>query len=508
MTQKELMIDFFLFGAHFGVDQTTWPFLLLSLIIWPLVFLYGYFYHKNDAGKARIFFFLSATFLFNLLLVLSQDLITFYVFFTLMNFSAIGLIIYRNTDQSKYATKVYTALVILGELIILPAIWLISVESPTLLFSDIRASLIVHEYKLFISSLLFFGFAIKAGLFPLHVWLPLAHPVAPTPASSVLSAILVKAAPLAWLQFFDFYALELSILGQVIIVMGLFSSFYAAVMGIFQSNIKSALAYSTVSQMGLIISILGAMFVFIDITDFLTFAFVAYVFHHGLIKSLLFLGDDLKDKLNPLGRRFFLLCYAFLLLSLSGVFLSTGYFAKGFIKVIIELSLVESSLNYLLYFSLTAVTTTALVTSIFVKLLQYQNSKDVAVARYWIWVFSFILLPLIFWFCTPTKLFLFIQPGWTSFIESSLFIALGAVFYFVLSKVHREIPRGDIVILFDMMIHFLIDWANRVKINLDIKSLSHFYSYIERGIYFRQSYSLHKYSISMFIIVSVMIYLF
>jgi formate hydrogenlyase subunit 3/multisubunit Na+/H+ antiporter MnhD subunit len=113
-------------------------------------------------------------------------------------------------------------------------------------------------------ALLVAGFGIKAGLVPLHVWLPLAHPAAPVPASAVLSGAIVKAGLFGLILFLPDGAY-----GALLMGLGLTGAFGAALWGLTQPNPKAVLAYSTVSQMGLMVMFVGAGGAARELTPFL-----------------------------------------------------------------------------------------------------------------------------------------------------------------------------------------------------------------------------------------------
>src|SRR5690606_7309656 len=97
------------------------------------------------------------------------------------------------------------------------------------------------------------GFGIKAGALPLHVWLPLAHPAAPTPASAVLSGAMIKAGLLGWLRFLPLGLVALPGWAALLMVLGVVAVFFGAAAGAVQQDAKAVLAYSSISQMGLMI---------------------------------------------------------------------------------------------------------------------------------------------------------------------------------------------------------------------------------------------------------------
>lgn len=502
-----LNLDFVLLGTSLGLNHITLPFFLLSAFIWFVVFLYGHFYHSDDPNKFKMLAFLGATCFFNLLMVLSEDLVTFYASFTLMNFIATGLIIHQQGKEALKASQVYISLVIIGELLVLPALWFLVTESQSYLISDLREVFTSHEHKQLIGLLLFGGFAIKAGVFPLHVWLPLAHPVAPTPASSVLSGLLVKAAPLAWLQLFDFSSISLPSLGYFIIALGLFTAFYGALVGCFQIATKAALAYSTVSQMGVVTALVGSLLVFPDTVELLVPAILIYILHHGIVKTLLFLGDDLKDKVHGYWVKLYHLIYGLLLLSLSGLFLTTGFFAKEIAKSSLYVSEINGVDVFIMAFSLTSITTSALVFSIFRINMQGLHISSQYPERKWVWFSMIIIGPLLFISLLSAIDSSNIEFHFANVMMSFVMIILGALIAYVFSLWRLVLPQGDIVILYLFIVNKILSLKSKLQIQIERDYDFDLQEMLKNMTYYSGSSYSKAFSLFGLIIFSVLIYI-
>src|SRR5690606_33576941 len=142
----------------------------------------------------RFFAWFLAALAGNLLLLAALDVIVFYLGFALMSFAAYGLVVHEGDARARHAGRYYIAMVVLGEICVISglrllasrgAVWFASMQAAVLAGAAGRSNLII--------GLLVVGFGIKAGVFGLHFWLPLAHPVAPAPASAVLSGAMIKA---------------------------------------------------------------------------------------------------------------------------------------------------------------------------------------------------------------------------------------------------------------------------------------------------------------------------
>jgi formate hydrogenlyase subunit 3/multisubunit Na+/H+ antiporter MnhD subunit len=326
-----LEVPWLLLGVHLGLDGTRRIFLLLTAALWTAAGVYARTYHGDDPRRLRLFAFHLATQLGNLGLVLAADVVTFYLFFVLMNFAAVGLIVHSGTAEAIRATLVYLVLVIVGEAMILPGLWLAVADAPSLAFHHVAGALL--EAGPLPTALLIAGFGIKAGALPLHVWLPLAHPVAPTPASSILSGAMIKAGLLAWLGLLPLGLAPLPAFALLFLALGLAGAFYGAAIGVMQSNPKTVLAYSSISQMGLIMVAVGTALAAPELAPPAILATLLYALHHALAKGALFLGVGVVDYAGDARRRRVALALLLLpALALAGAPLTSGIVAKTALK--------------------------------------------------------------------------------------------------------------------------------------------------------------------------------
>jgi formate hydrogenlyase subunit 3/multisubunit Na+/H+ antiporter MnhD subunit len=140
------------------------------------------------------------------------------------------------------------------------------------------------------------GFGAKAGLVPLHVWLPEAHPAAPSPVSALLSGVMLKTALYGMLRVtFDLLGAPIWWWGLVPIALGLFTAIYGVVFAAAQTDMKRLLAYSSIENIGILFTGVGLAIVFLGVgmTTLAALALIAVLYHainHAFMKSLLFLG--------------------------------------------------------------------------------------------------------------------------------------------------------------------------------------------------------------------------
>jgi len=285
-----LELDVILTGIRFGLDDISRVFLAFTALLWLICGAYAHFYLKGDRARTRFFSFYLASMAGNVGLILAQDMVSFYLCFALMTFTAYPLVIHDGTPEARRAGTVYIVLAVIGEALIVSALILIASEAEGTGFRDIAGAVPASRHRDLVVALVLAGFGIKAGAIPLHVWLPLAHPVAPTPASAVLSGVIIKAGLLGWIRFLPLGEAALPGFGMLCMVVGLAGAFYGVLVGVAQDNPKTVLAYSSISQMGLMLVAIGTGLAWPQAWGAAAGAVLIYSLHHALNKGALFLG--------------------------------------------------------------------------------------------------------------------------------------------------------------------------------------------------------------------------
>ncbi|MFT0860822.1 complex I subunit 5 family protein [Ancylobacter sp. G4_0304] len=299
-----------------------------AALLWSLAGFYAASYMARDARRAGFAAWWLATMAGSLALFLVADLASFYLAFSLASLAAYGLVAHERTPAAGRAATLYMVLALLGEAFLLMAFVMLATGQATgnPMIAEAVAGLPTSLWRGAILTLLILGFALKMGLVPLHVWMPLAHPVAPMPASAALSGIIVKAGVIGLIRFLPFEA-GLEATGAVLVGLGLFTAFYAVGVGVTQHHAKVVLAYSTVSQMGVIAAVLGAGLALGDARTGTLAAY--YALHHLLVKGALFLGVGVAaGRALPWQRAIM----ALLALSLAGLPFTSGMLAKYAVK--------------------------------------------------------------------------------------------------------------------------------------------------------------------------------
>ncbi len=331
--------DWLLLGSWIGLDQTSQIFLLLTATLWTVAGFYARYYHMDDPEIHRFAFFFLLTMTGNLGLIVAMDVVTFYTTFALMTFAAYGLVVHTRSAAALRAGKVYIVMAVIGEgfLIVglIAAAWSSEpFELTTLHMEAIRQGILDSPYSNLIIGCLLAGFGIKAGSIPLHIWLPLAHPVAPTAASAVLSGAMIKAGLLGWIKFLPIGQTELVGWGTLLVALSLTAAFFGVLIGLTQDDPKTLLAYSSISQMGFIATVVAVGMAAPDAWEIALIGCALYALHHGLIKGALFLGVGVAHEVGHDRRRKRILLAGLTLvaISLAGAPLTTGALAKSALK--------------------------------------------------------------------------------------------------------------------------------------------------------------------------------
>ncbi|RKT46179.1 proton-conducting transporter membrane subunit [Thiocapsa rosea] len=325
---ESLDLPWLLLGAHFGLDEIGRIFLIFTSILWTAAGIHAVASMRGTphVGRFNTFFLLAMA--GNLWLIVGQDLVSFYVGFAVMGISSYGLVIHEGDRSALRAGKVYLVLTLGAELALFVALVMIASITGSILPTPED----LVELDDLAIGLLILGLAVKAGLIPLHVWLPLAHPAAPIPASAVLSGAMIKVALLGWLRFLPVGEVALPGWGLLFVFAGLATALYAAPIGILQSNPKVLLAYSSVGKMGLMAMTLGLMLIEPAMAPVAAIGLALYAGHHALTKGGLFLGVGLRKSSGLQGLVFGGL--VLLALSMAAVPLTSGAVAKYGIKPI------------------------------------------------------------------------------------------------------------------------------------------------------------------------------
>jgi multicomponent Na+:H+ antiporter subunit A len=320
-----------LLGLSLALDVPGAMLLGVAAVLWIAAGLYAtaWLRGRTDGGRFALWWLLTLT--GSIGVFMAADLVSFYLVFSLVSLAAYGLIVDDGTPRARRYGLIYVALAVLGEAFLLMAFVLLAqaARDGSLLIRDAVAALPASPWRDATLALLILGFGVKIGLVPFHVWMPLAYRAAPIPAAAVLSGAAVKAGVIGLIRFLPLGA-ALSGWGEALAAAGLFSAFYGVAIGITQSNPKTLLAFSSVSQMGVIAAVLGMVLAAGDGGVALSVGF--YAAHHTLVKGALFLAVGVAQTTGA--RRLWpvLLPAAVLAVGLGGLPLTGGALAKLVVK--------------------------------------------------------------------------------------------------------------------------------------------------------------------------------
>jgi formate hydrogenlyase subunit 3/multisubunit Na+/H+ antiporter MnhD subunit len=345
---EELAIDlpWLLLSARWGIVDATGRILLgVTAALWLAAGLFSQSYLAGDAGRLRFDRYFLTTMAGNLGAILSQDMPGFLFFYTLMSLVAYGLIVHDGKPESRFAGRVYITLVIVGEAFCLTASALAVSQTGAMNFTEFTEHVQRHADQFegspvmnLAAGLVLLGFGIKLGVMPLHIWLPLAHPVAPTPASAVLSGAMIKIGLLGMLRFLPLGSIPMPEWGATCVGAGIITAFLAALIGTTFSNPKTVLAYSSVSQMGMVAIAIGAGLLSPRAWEVVLPAILLFAAHHALCKGSLFLGVAVATShVSSMSKRWLIFIgLAASGLSLAGLPLTSGFAAKSALKYVGE----------------------------------------------------------------------------------------------------------------------------------------------------------------------------
>ncbi len=332
-------------GIQFKGDGLRVVLAVLTAFIWFMTTMFSgeYFAHYRNRNRYYLFMLLSlgAT----LGVFLSADFYTTFIFFEIMSFTSYVLVIHEESETAVRAAQTYLAVAVIGGLVTLMGLFMLYSMTGTLQM-DLVAEAVQQaaNKKPFyaVGVLVLFGFGAKAGMFPLHIWLPEAHPVAPAPASALLSCILTKTGVYGILVLSCMVFLHDAQWGMLILVLGVITMVLGAVLAVFSVNLKRTLACSSLSQIGFILVATGMQGLLGHHNALAAGGTLLHLANHSLLKLVLFMAAGVVfmnlhelnlNKIRGFGRNKPLLKGIFLMgvLGITGVPLWNGYISKTLI---------------------------------------------------------------------------------------------------------------------------------------------------------------------------------
>lgn len=329
-------------GLSFALDGFRAVYGLVAAFMWMMTLFFSREYLSHEERLGRYYFFQLVTLSATLGVFLSADLFTTFIFFEVMSFTSYVWVVQEETDGARKAAETYLGVAVIGGMTLLMGLFLLYHTLGTLEMSELLAAASACQEKelLYIAGCCtLVGFGAKAGAFPLHIWLPKAHPVAPAPASALLSGILTKAGVFGVLAVSCNIFLHDMTWGLLIFSIGLLTMFGGALLAVCSVDFKRTLACSSMSQIGFILVGIGMQGILGEENALAARGSFLHMVNHSLIKLALFMIAGVvvmnvhKLNLNEIrgfGKRkpFLKLCFLSGALGISGIPLFNGYVSK------------------------------------------------------------------------------------------------------------------------------------------------------------------------------------
>lgn len=326
------------FGLNFTTDGFRCIYALTAAFMWLITGLISPEYFAHYRNRNRYYLFQLVTLGATVAVFLSADLYTTFVFFEIMSLCSYVWVAQDEKEGSLRAGGTYLAVAVIGGMVLLMGIFLLYRETGTLMIAELQEA--GKGKNLWPAALcMFVGFAGKAGAFPIHIWLPKAHPVAPAPASSLLSGILTKTGIFGILVISCNMLLHDEVWGMFILLVGVITMFLGALLALFSVNFKRTLACSSVSQIGFILVGVGMLVLLGEENTLAARGTFLHMLNHSMFKLILFLVAAViymnthKLDLNEIrgfGRKKPLLMFCYLMgaLGIGGIPGWSGYISK------------------------------------------------------------------------------------------------------------------------------------------------------------------------------------
>ena len=395
-------------GLSFTADGFRCVYAIVTAVMWAGTGLFSLEYFSEEREHlARYMCFFLLTLGATEGVMLSADLMTTFVFFEILSFTSFTWVIHEQTSEAIRAGYTYLFIAVIGGLVLLMGLLLLKMSTGTLAFDLLPEAVEQSDYKkeIFAAGIcILFGFGAKAGMFPVHVWLPKAHPVAPSPASALLSGVLTKVGIYGILMTSLTALAGSRSFGLVVLAAGVITMALGAVLALFSVNLKRTLACSSMSQIGFILTgvAMNLILTAYGSEEAAVTALPGLMLHmvnHSMIKLTLFMvAGVVVMKLHELdlnairgyGRNkpFLKASFALGALGISGVPLFNGYISKtllheGIVEGIHECADLAGLLHVVEWiFLISGGITFAYMLKLFISVFVEKNADPARQARY------------------------------------------------------------------------------------------------------------------------------
>lgn len=295
-------------GAHLRLDALSAVFLILIAIGGAAASVYAIGYGRHESAPERVVPFFPAFIGAMTLVVLADDAFSFLVCWEVMSLLSWALVLaHHRAPEVRSAAYLYLVMAAFGTMALLLAFGLLAGGNGAYAFSAIRTASRPDSVAVAVLALVLVGAGSKAGLAPLHVWLPQAHPAAPSHVSALMSGVMTKVAVYAFIRVaFDLVGPLPWWISPALLMLGASTAVLGILNAMMADDMKRLLAYSTIENIGVIFAALGLALAFRanGMTAPAALALTAALFHafnHMTFKSLLFMGAGAV--LTATGRR-------------------------------------------------------------------------------------------------------------------------------------------------------------------------------------------------------------
>ena len=385
------------YGLSFELDGFRAVFVTVAVFAWLFALALSCDYMKREAHRVRYYLFTVVTLAATVGVFLSADFFTAFIFFEIMSFTSYTWVAQTEKAEALRAADTYLAVAVIGGLVMLMGMFLLYHMFGTLDFEELgrRTAEIAPTPMYYAAGVcILTGFGAKAGVFPLHIWLPKAHPVAPAPASALLSGVLTKTG------IFGVIALTVRLFtgdpawGRLILILGACTMFVGAVLAVFALDLKRTLACSSVSQIGFILTGIGMCGLLYGEHALAAHGAMLHMISHSLIKLVLFLSAGViymqthrldLNEIRGFGQKkpFLAGCFAVGSLSIGGIPLFSGYISKTLIhESILEYGAVGWMKVLEIVFIVSGGLTVAYMTKLFVTIFIEKNTDEALQRQY------------------------------------------------------------------------------------------------------------------------------
>ena len=280
------------FGLTLKADGFRMLYSCVAAFMWMMSGFFTPDYMSHGHARTRYSFFNLMTLGATLGVFLSDDLYTTFVFFEIMSFTSYVWVAQEETEGALKASNTYLAVAVIGGLTTLMGLFLLHFHLGTLSFDGLQTAMAAAGDKPVLTVatwLTLVGFAGKAGMFPVHIWLPKAHPVAPAPASALLSGILTKSGIFGLIVICARLMPGNEAFGNALLILASITMFLGALLALFSTDLKRTLACSSMSQVGFIAVGLSMMVLLGEHGSLAAYGTVMHMANHSLIKLVLFM---------------------------------------------------------------------------------------------------------------------------------------------------------------------------------------------------------------------------